>query len=132
MVFSFLGQYAAVKVFDLSRLTKNADVLRLAKSFEDEVGMIYRMRTERQYVVTVYGFDFDAQRRVALLAMELGSESLEKRAQNLHQMNIGSRRIGDEFISAADRKNCWMQLVNIVIVLQRHNIVSERKNCLST
>ncbi|UJR24403.1 hypothetical protein I4U23_005780 [Adineta vaga] len=117
------GQRAAVKVFDLNRLRPGMNIMRIVQSFQDEVEMIYRMRSARQYVVSVYGFDFDSNRRVALLAMELGSESLQDRAINLHFTNLKSAMIGDEFISARDRKQFWIQLVNILLVLHQLNIV---------
>lgn len=82
--------------------------------------MIYRMREEREHVVTVYGFDVDSTRHVALLAMELGGESLLERAFRLHS------RAEDDFIPTAERKNIWMQLVNILVILHRRNIVRIR------
>ncbi|CAF1309839.1 unnamed protein product [Adineta ricciae] len=117
------GHRAAVKVFDLNRLRPGMNVNRLVQSFQDEVQMIYRMRGAERYVVHVYGFDFDAQRRVALLAMELGGESLQDRATNLYQSSLKSPMIGDDFIPARERKHFWIQLVNIILVLHHYNIV---------
>jgi hypothetical protein len=100
------------------------------KSFSDEVKMTYEMRDAKKYVVTMYGSDFDSQRRVALMAMELGNDSLKDRVKNLHRMRSGSDQIIDsDYIPARDRKNIWIQLVNILLALHQHNIVSRKKEC---
>jgi len=86
--------------------------------------MAYIMRGANNFVVNIYGFDFDSQRRVALMAMELGNDSLQDRVQNLHRMHPGSKMIGNDYISAGHRKNIWIQLVNIILALHQHNVVS--------
>ncbi len=119
-----IGDYAAVKVFDLRRLRHDINLITLAKSFDDEIKMAYAMRDATNYVVTIYGFDFDPQRHVALMSMELGNDSLEKRVEILHRMNPESQMIDGSYISARDRKNIWIQLINIIFALYRHNVVS--------
>ncbi|CAF4353062.1 unnamed protein product, partial [Adineta steineri] len=58
------GQNAAVKVFNFNKLKRNIDPSTLLTSFQDEVKTIFAIRNARNYVVNVYDFDFDAQRRV--------------------------------------------------------------------
>lgn len=107
----------------MNRFRNGINAEGLVGSFAHEVGMLYRMRNETQHVVTIYGFDFAVNRRAALLAMELGGESLAERAKTLHRMNVGSEKSGDEYIPAAERKAFWIQLVNIAIVLHQNGIV---------
>jgi hypothetical protein len=98
----------------------------LANSFKEEVRMAYRMRDSSNYVVTIYGFDFDPARLVALLAMELGDDSLQDRIHTLHQSHpkrYGVGIHGNDYIPASDRKNIWVQFVGIIMALQKHNIV---------
>ncbi|CAF0843474.1 unnamed protein product [Adineta steineri] len=117
------GQNAAVKVFNFNKFEGKVDPSALLTSFQDEVKTIFAIRNARNYVVNVYDFDFDAQRRVALLAMELGNDSLQDRAEMLHETTSRSRTYGNDYISAIDRKNIWIQLVTIVRVLDQHGIV---------
>jgi serine/threonine protein kinase len=110
--------------------------MELIESFNKEVTIAYKMRKETRHVVTIYGFDFDAQRGLALLAMELGGESLSKRIIRLHRMKNMERRrhrpdgmmqTGGDFISPRERKNIWVQLADIVQALHRHHVVSKCK-----
>ncbi len=114
-------------MFNFRRLRYYVNRLALVNSFEEEVRMTYQMRDAKYHVVNIYGFDFDLQRQLALMAMELGDDTLEDRVKKLHMMHpryVGSGMSGDDYISAVDRKNIWVQLVNIVLELYRHNIVS--------
>ena len=89
--------------------------------------MGYRMRNARDHVVNIYGFDFDPPRHVALMAMELGDDSLQQRIKKLHRRQSGYSKTGtirDDYISSKDRKNIWVQLVEIIMILHRNNIVS--------
>ncbi len=93
-------------------------------SFENEVKMANRMRDEINHVVTIYTYDFNQQKRMGLIVMELGNEPLKTRVENLHQMHLRSGNNDYDYISAQDRKNIWIQLFNIVFALHRHNVVS--------
>jgi hypothetical protein len=120
-----------VKVFDLRHLKGNIPAIALADSFQEEVKMAYKLRDAKYHVVNIYGFDFDAERHVALMAMELGDDTLEDRAKNLHirhQRHDGLGMFGNDYISPKDRKSIWTQLVQIVLVLGQHNIVSQKIN----
>ena len=68
------------------------DPLTLMESFEKEIKMAYKMRKETRHVVTIYGFDFDPQRGLALMAMELGGDTLAKRIEVLHIMKDMERK----------------------------------------
>lgn len=129
-----LGYPAAVKAIDISRPEFSmVDRLRTIDSFEKEVKMAYRMRQATRHVVTIYGFDFDPRTGLALLAMELGGDTLTKRIEMLNYMKSakGNRGSNDRFpisadfehISPIDRKNIWVQLVNIVQTLHQHRVV---------
>jgi len=123
---SFVGRRAAVKVFDLRRIRPDVSPLSLANSFKEEVKMAYKMRDAKYHVVNIYGFDFDSERRVALMAMELGDQTLEDRAKylNMTRPRNPQMRFIQDFILPKDRKNIWTQLVQIILVLNQHNIVS--------
>ncbi len=107
--------------------------MTLMESFEKEVKMAYKMRQETRHVVTIYGFDFDPRSGLALMAMELGGDTLTKRIEALHMAKDTRRRhhhmdgmlsiLGD-YISPRERKNIWVQLNNIVQTLHRHRVVS--------
>jgi len=88
--------------------------------------MAYKMRDAKYHVVNIYGFDFDSERRVALMAMELGDQTLEDRAKYLNMTRPRNQQIRfiQDFILPKDRKNIWTQLVQIILVLNQHNIVS--------
>jgi hypothetical protein len=94
------------------------------------------MRKDTRHVVTIYGFDFDKRRGLALLAMELGGETLEKRINRLHRMKNMERRrrqpdgitlTGSDILSPHERKNIWVQLADIIQALHRHHVVSKCK-----
>ena len=115
-----------MKVFNLNQTRNLQGLLALAKSFQDEIRMSYKMRFSTSHVVTVYGFDLDLQRRVGLVSMELGDDSLEERVRTLHMMYYspnGRGMIDGEFIAPVDRKNIWFQIVNIALELVRHRVV---------
>ena len=111
--------------------------IELIDSFDKEVKMAYRMRQETRHVVTIYGFDFDPRTGLALVAMELGGDTLSKRVEILHMlknatnqhgsMDMLSRR-GRDYISPMDRKSIWVQLMNIVQILHRHHVVCIRSD----
>jgi hypothetical protein len=95
--------------------------------------MAYKMRQETRNVVTIYGFDFDLRTGLALIAMELGEDTLDQRVKRLHSMkdmkmrhhNIRDAMLpAGDYISSRERKNMWVQLVNIVQTLHRHHVVS--------
>ncbi|CAF0746667.1 unnamed protein product [Adineta ricciae] len=117
------GFYAAVKVFDLRRRRSASKALHLTRSFETEIRMAYEMRNAGNYAATIYGFEFDRQRNVALIAMELGDDSLKNRVQTLHRSHRGSETAGHDYISASDRKNIWLQLVEIILALDRLHVI---------
>lgn len=102
------------------------------ESFEKEIRMAYKMRQETRHVVTIYGFDFDMNKGLALMAMELGGDTLAARIEKLHAMKHMRRKTGpldegpgsNEYILPRDRKNIWVQLANIVQILHRHRVVS--------
>jgi serine/threonine protein kinase len=93
-------------------------------SFENEIKMTSRMRDEINSVVTMYTYDFNQQKRMGFIVMELGNESLKDRVESLHQMHLRTASNDYDYISAQDRKNIWIQLFNIVSALHRHNVVS--------
>lgn len=104
----------------------------LMESFEKEIRMAYKMRQETRHVVTIFGFDFDMKKGLALMAMELGGDTLSTRIEKLHALKNAPRKmpIQDEmhgasgdYISPRDRKNIWIQLANIVQTLHRHHVV---------
>ncbi|CAF3759764.1 unnamed protein product [Adineta steineri] len=117
------GEYAAVKVYDFHRRGRNINSAQIGQSFEAEVRMAYAMRHETNFAVTMYGFDFDPDQRLGFMAMELGDDSLKDRAQYLHQIRVDSGKPGYDYISAADRKYIWVQLVDIILALHRHRII---------
>jgi serine/threonine protein kinase len=119
-----VGRRAAVKVFDLRREGAHSNLRSLTSMFEQEVAMLYRLRDAKNHVVNIYGFDFDKQNRVALIAMELGDDSLEERVKKLHFKYDVSGPISGDYISARDRKYIWIQLVKILLALHQHNVVS--------
>ncbi len=133
-----IGRRAAVKTIDVSGRTGTGgfDPFTLMESFEKEIKMAYKMRQETRHVVTIYGFDFDPRFGLALMAMELGGDSLAQRIETLHMMKDKRRRhrhhhmdgmnftsTGD-YIPSRERKNIWVQLNNIVQTLHRHRVVS--------
>jgi len=109
------------------------------ESFEKEIKMAYKMRQATRHVVTIYGFDFDMRRGLALMAMELGGDTLAIRIEKLHATKDMARRhqrangklVGTgDYIPARDRKNIWVQLANIVQSLHNHRVVSKFKYTL--
>lgn len=124
----------AIKTIDINRRARGgiSDPRQLVDSFQKEVKMAYKMRQETQHVVTIYGFDFDPRRGLAMMAMELGGDTLAKRIEILHGMDAAARvqhffdgsmsRSGD-YISPMERKNIWTQLNNIVQTLHRYRVV---------
>lgn len=134
-IVQFIGHPAAVKTIDISgqRTGRNFDPYDLAESFQKEIKMAYKMRKETRHVVTIYGFDFDPRTGLALMAMELGGDTLAKRIEKLHIMNDMQKRHhrmdgtvspSKDYISSRERKNIWVQLANIVQTLHRHRVVS--------
>ena len=131
------GKSAAVKVIDINRRAGGTfNPSQLIESFNKEVTMAYRMREQTKHVVTIFGFDFDPRRGLALLAMELGGETLTKRIVRLNMMKNMTRRhrqfdgrpgIGGDYISPRERKNIWVQLFNIIETLHQHHVVSSSK-----
>ncbi|CAF1260950.1 unnamed protein product [Adineta ricciae] len=117
------GYYAAVKVFDFNQARNNINSNQRLSSFENEIEMIRRLQNEIDYVVTLYSFDLDRQKQIGFIAMELGSTSFKDQLVYLHQTHYKSRRTGYDYIPAVERKNIWIQLVNIIWALHRHNIV---------
>ena len=112
------------------------DPYTLMDSFEKEIEVAYKMRQATRHVVTIYGFDFNPRCGLALIAMELGDDSLEKRIQQLHDMQRAKRRLhrsdanlhkSNDYIPRQDRKNMWTQLVNIVQTLNKYNVVSSSR-----
>lgn len=123
-IFEFIGYRAAVKMFDFS-ITKHGlpkNVLML--SYAQEVKMALKIRNVERHVVTIYGFAYDPARNFASIAMELGEDNLEVRVKDLHKIYETSKMINKDYISSIDRKNIWIQLVEIILVLHRYNIVS--------
>ncbi|UJR07804.1 hypothetical protein I4U23_012088 [Adineta vaga] len=127
------GRSAAVKTIDISGRDGNQfEPTMLMESFEKEIRMAYKMRQETRHIVTIFGFDFDMKRGLALMAMELGGDTLSTRIEKLHAMkNVHRKNLtmdgmdgshGD-YISPRDRKNIWIQLANIVQTLHRHRVV---------
>jgi hypothetical protein len=57
------------------------------------------------------------------MAMELGDHTLEDRAKYLNMKQVRHTTMGD-FISPKDRKSIWIQIVEIVLVLNQDNILS--------
>lgn len=108
-----------MKIFDLRRMRSDISPSSLGNSFKEEV----KMRDDKYHLVNIYGFDFDPERRVALMAMELGDQTLEDRAKYLN-MTQGKHTTMGDFISPKDRKSIWIQIVDIVLVLNQHNIGS--------
>lgn len=142
LVSQYIGHSAAVKAIDVSGRTTGSsfDPAVLIESFHKEVTMAYKMRQETRHVVTIYGFDFDARSGLALMAMELGGESLADRIEMLHVVHNtkrahtrmdGTTAISGDYISSRERKNIWMQLNNIVQTLHRHHVVSIQNKRLS-
>ncbi len=101
----------------------------LANSFKEEVKMSYKLRDAKYHVANIYGFDFDAEKRVALMAMELGDDTLEDRVKdlNMRQSRHPSMGMTNHLIPPKDRKNIWTQMVQIILVLDQHNIVSQKE-----
>ena len=69
---------------------------------------------------------------LALMAMELGGDTLSTRIEKLHALKNAQRKIpvydemngpSSDYISPRDRKNIWIQLANIVQTLHRHHVV---------
>ncbi|CAF2536390.1 unnamed protein product [Rotaria sp. Silwood2] len=132
--FEYVGHRAAVKAIDISGRKREGvvDPNSLAQSFQKEVAIAYKMRLATRHVVTIYGFDFDMHRGLALMAMELGGDSLSRRIQQLHDIKDMKREyrrmdgmlkmIGD-YIPPRERKNIWKQLFNVVQTLHRHRVV---------
>ncbi|CAF3632228.1 unnamed protein product [Adineta steineri] len=109
------GRRAAVKVFNLRKLRRNINRLALINSFKAEVEMTSSMRNVTNHVVNIYGFDFDGRTKLAFIAMELGDQTLQDRVKELHRMHSQYIRSGmgdDDYISARERKNIWIQLVH--------------------
>jgi serine/threonine protein kinase len=135
----YIGRPAAVKIIDISRRSENQfNPLFLMESFEKEIKMAYKMRQETRHVVTIYGFDFSERKGLLLMAMELGGDTLSTRIERLHGTQDMKRRDGrfdgrraprGDFIPARERKSIWVQLVNIVQTLHRHQVVSKSKIC---
>ncbi len=101
--------------------------------------MAYKMRQETRHVVTIYGFDFDMRRGLALMAMELGGDTLAARIEKLHAVKDMARRrqqangklVGSgDYIPPRERKSIWVQLANIVQSLHNHRVVSRFKYTL--
>jgi len=142
-IVQFIGHPAAVKTIDISgqRTGRNFDPYDLAESFQKEIKMAYKMRKETRHVVTIYGFDFDSRLGLALMAMELGGDTLAKRIEKLHAMKAMQNKryrtdgtvapASRDYISSRERKNIWVQLVNIVQTLHRHHVVSRSNYKLS-
>lgn len=121
------GRPAAVKTIDISgRTSSQFDPVSLIDSFNQEVKMAYRMRQETRHVVTIYGFDFDMPSGLALMAMELGGDTLAVRIEKLHLMKQAEAIVpkGTDYIPTGERKNIWRQLVKIVLALDRYDVVS--------
>jgi hypothetical protein len=124
-------------VIDISRRARGSfNPSELIDSFNKEVTMAYRMREQTQHVVTIFGFDFDPRRGLALLAMELGGDTLTKRIAKLHMRKNMTRRhrrfdgrpgIGGDYISPHERKNIWIPLCNIIQTLHKYHVVSRPK-----
>ncbi|CAF1354462.1 unnamed protein product [Adineta ricciae] len=117
------GQYAAVKVFDFNYSRNNINSSQRVRSFRNEIQMARRMHEEMNYVATVYAVDLDRQRRIGFIAMELGNRPFRDKIEDLHQMHFQSPKTGYDYITAKDRKNIWIQLVNILCALYRHDVV---------
>lgn len=103
------------------------------ESFQKEIKMAFKMRKETRHVVTIYGFDFDPHSGLALMAMELGGDTLRTRIEKLHgrkdmqrkhHRRDGTVSISSDYISSRERKNIWIQLANIIQTLHRHRVVS--------
>lgn len=98
----------------------------------EEVKMAFRLRDAQYHVANIYGFDFDGERRLALMALELGDETLQDRANYLHHQHVSSGMYNGDFISPIDRKSIWKQMVQIILVLHQHNIVSSDYNIIQS
>jgi hypothetical protein len=132
---SCAGVSAAVKVININRESSDGwNSSLLIDSFQKEIRMAYKMRQETRHVVTIYGFDFDMRTGLALIAMELGGDTLTMRLDKLHakhSMKIQHHPMfartnldGSDFISSSERKNIWVQLTKIVQTLYRNRVVS--------
>ena len=104
--------------------------MHLIESFDKEIKMAYKMRQETKHVVTIYGFDFDPSSGLALVAMELGGDSLAKVIEKLHTKKILRKKHGfydgsssSDYIPAVERKNIWVQLTKILMTLNHHRVV---------
>ena len=131
----YLGHPVAIKAIDVSKRGKpgQLDSTNMVQSFQKEVKMAYKMRQETRHIVTIYGFDFDPRRGLALMAMELGGDTLQNRIEILHGMKDAAARHrhvfdrsasgSEDYISTIERKNIWFQLNNIVQTLHRYRVV---------
>ena len=134
-----IGRRSAVKMVSISGRGGNNifDPPTLVKSIEKEIRMAYTLRRATQHVVTIYGFDFDPRTGLALMAMELGGDTLTKRIQMLHMMKDARRhhhhhhrhymdgmisKAGD-YIPSRERKDIWIQLHDIVKALHHYGVV---------
>ncbi|UJR20003.1 hypothetical protein I4U23_023137 [Adineta vaga] len=117
------GYYAAVKIFDFNHSRNNINSNQRMNSFENEVRMISRLKNEIDYIVTLYTFDIDRQKQMGYIVMELGNTTFKDQIQYFHQMHHKSSRNGYDYISAFQRKDIWIQLVNIICALHRNHIV---------
>ncbi|CAF3519336.1 unnamed protein product [Adineta steineri] len=118
------GEYAAVKIVDFNHSGNNASLNERLSSFRTEIKMISKMRNEIEYVVTMYGYEFNPRYGMGFIILELADESLIDRVRNLHQRHLRSKIFDRyDYIPSKDRQEIWVQLMNIILALHRHRIV---------
>ncbi|CAF1404373.1 unnamed protein product [Adineta ricciae] len=118
------GEYVAVKVFNFNQSSNNIDVNERLNSFNSEVQMANRLLNESEYVVTMYGYEFQSKYNLAFIVLELADELFLDRIRILHKNHLNSKYSeSDDFISSKDRQNIWIQLINILLALHRHGVV---------
>ncbi|UJR06974.1 hypothetical protein I4U23_011262 [Adineta vaga] len=115
------GDYAAVKVFDFNRSRNRLSATQRLNSFRTEIKVAERMLNETEHIVTMYGYEYIPKYGVAFIVMELADESFSDRVKNLHSKSRLS--LSGDYISADDRQNIWIQLVNIVLTLHRYGFI---------
>ncbi|CAF1365783.1 unnamed protein product [Adineta ricciae] len=116
------GEYVAVKIVDFSRARFYIGLNERAHYFSNETRIMSRLKSETESIVTMYAHEFNPRYGAGFIAMELGDESLIDRVRVLHHVHLRTGSLED-YIPAKDRQNIWIQLVNIVLALQRQGVV---------
>jgi serine/threonine protein kinase len=100
----------AIKVVSLATFSTGEGQM-LSESILTEIEMSKRLARASNHVVHMYDFDFDRQRGLAFLVMELGEKDLEKALKERSRL------------TPPERKEIWRQLIDIALVLHRSKIV---------